>query len=78
MPIILHRHISTAITFVYKIRTLGYVFSKLLTTILTAAKGGPQSYHNTCYSRSGINSMWDPEKFETSSGDPQFKNISRI
>ena len=30
--------------------------SKLLTSILTAFKEGLQSYHNTCYSRSGINS----------------------
>ena len=32
--------------------------SKLLTSILTTVKEGLQSYHNTCYSRSGINSMW--------------------
>ena len=34
------------------------LLSKLLTSILTAVKEGLQSYHNTCYSHSGINSMW--------------------
>ena len=32
--------------------------SKLVTSILTAVKEGLQSYHNTCYSHSGVNSMW--------------------
>ena len=31
---------------------------KFLTSILTAVKEGLQSYHDTCYSRSDINSMW--------------------
>jgi len=32
--------------------------SKLLASILTTVKKGLQSYYDTCYSRSGINSMW--------------------
>ena len=32
--------------------------SKRLTSLLTAVKQGLQSYHNTCYSHSGINLIW--------------------
>ena len=39
-------------------------------SILTAVKDGLQSYDDTCYSRSGINSMWILKR---SSGNPQFQ-----
>ena len=52
--------------------------SKLITSILTAVKEGLQSYHNTCYSCSGIISMWILQKIERSFGDPQFKIIIRM
>ena len=38
--------------------------------MLYCVKEGLQSYHNTCYSRSGIYSIWKKqEKFERSFGD---------
>ena len=33
-------------------------FSKMLTSILTAVKTDLQKYHDTCFSRSGVNQMW--------------------
>ena len=32
--------------------------SKILTSIFTAVKMGLHKYHDTCFSRSGVNQMW--------------------
>jgi hypothetical protein len=32
--------------------------SEILTSIFTAVKTGLQKYHDSCFSRSGVNQMW--------------------
>ena len=46
--------------------------SKIVTSILRAVKTGLQKYHNTCFSRSGVNLMWLLKKTQKLAGDFKF------
>ena len=51
-----HTNTATDITGASKCSTR--LLSKMLTPIFTAVKTDLQKYHDTCFSRSGVNQMW--------------------